>query len=370
MQKIKICHLTTVHPVFDHRILYKECKTLVKAGYEVYLVVTHDIDETIDGVNIVALPKSQSRFERMFKKTRLAYKRALEIDAHVYHFHDPELIPVGLILKLKGKKVIYDVHEDYKSKIKSKKYIPKFLRFIISELFDRFEKFVSKFFDFIVTADNYVKERFKTTNVERIANFPKLINIERNIQKKSKEIKKCIYSGGITLDRGVNEIIKAFNYLEDLPIECIFIGSANDDIKNKFFSLKNQKIKYLGKKNWIQVFDYYLDADIGLNILHPIPAYIYSAENSVKLFEYMLCSLPIVTSNFLGLKNIIEKCNCGICVDPLNPKEIAEAIRYLVNNPDIARKMGENGRKAVLEKYNWENEAKKLLKVYESILQL
>ena len=86
------------------------------------------------------------------------------------------------------------------------------------------------------------------------------------------------------------------------------------------------------------------------------------------MFEYMIAELPIIASNFLLWREIVEKNNCGICVNPLDPKEIAEAIEYLIEHPDEARKMGENGRKAVLEKYNWENESKKLLEIYEELL--
>lgn len=367
MQKIKICHLTTVHPVFDHRILYKECKTLVKAGYEVYLVVTHDIDETIDGVNIVALPKSQSRFERMFKKTRLAYKRALEIEAHVYHFHDPELIPVGLILKLKGKKVIYDVHEDLPRQILSKSYIPKIIRPLLSKTVEKFENYASKKFDFIITATPFIRDRFlknhlNTIDVQNMPILEEFIDIQHNWDDKEKAV--C-YVGGITKIRGLYEILSAIKSLPEIklylagPLEYQYFI---DDIN------KHQNTKFLGFLNRQEIKELFKKCICGTVLLQPKVNYINSQP--VKLFEYMSAGLPVIASNFPLWKDIVESNNCGICVDPLNPKEIAEAIRYLVNNPDIARKMGENGRKAVLEKYNWENEAKKLLKVYESILQL
>ena len=81
----------------------------------------------------------------------------------------------------------------------------------------------------------------------------------------------------------------------------------------------------------------------------------------------MAAGLPIIASNFSLWKEIIEGNHCGICVNPLDPKEIARAIEYLIEHPEEAKKMGENGRKAVLEKYNWENESKKLLDVYKGL---
>jgi Glycosyltransferase len=70
------------------------------------------------------------------------------------------------------------------------------------------------------------------------------------------------------------------------------------------------------------------------------------------------------------MEKIIETNNCGFCVDPKNPRAIAKAVEYLINHPKEAQKMGENGKKAVAEKYNWHNESKKLLALYEKINEI
>ncbi len=112
MKKIKICHLTSVHPALDNRIFYKECVSLSNAGYNVTLIGNHSVNEVIENIRIIALEPVNSRLRRMtFLLTRLLNK-ALEENYEIYHLHDPELIPIGVLLKLKGKKVIYDVHED------------------------------------------------------------------------------------------------------------------------------------------------------------------------------------------------------------------------------------------------------------------
>lgn len=110
-----------------------------------------------------------------------------------------------------------------------------------------------------------------------------------------------------------------------------------------------------------------LDADCGLVCFQPAPNQINAMPR--KMFEYMAASLPVIASNFSLWKEIIEGNKCGICVDPLNPKEIAKAIDYLIEHPQDARRMGENGRKAILEKYNWENESVKLLNLYDKLVR-
>lgn len=83
----------------------------------------------------------------------------------------------------------------------------------------------------------------------------------------------------------------------------------------------------------------------------------------------MSAGLPVIASNFPLWKEIVEKNCCGICVNPLNSKEIADAINWVLQNPSQAAEMGRKGRKAIEEKYNWEEESRKLISFYEQILK-
>ena len=366
----KICILTSVHPALDVRIFYKEAKTLVRAGYDVVLVAQHDKEEIIEGIKIIPLPKPKNRFFRIFFLARKAYKIALEQKADIYHFHDPELIPWAIKLKKKtGTKVIYDVHEDVPKQILSKHWIPKILRKITSSLFNFYEKKMAKNFDFVITVGEDVKESFKKENphVETVKNFP-ILDYFKNTHSElfSKNIFTLICPGGLTKIRGVEEIVKALEFLPN-SVQLILLGKfVPSDFEQQIKSLKGfEKVRYFGQVPFGEIPQYLSRADIGVACYLPVPNNINSNPN--KLFEYMVAGLPVIASNFPLWKEIIEGNNCGICVNPLEPKEIAKAVEYLIKHPEEARKMGENGRKAVLEKYNWENESKKLLEVYEEL---
>ena len=102
---VKICILTTVHPPFDIRIFHKEAKSLVKFGYDVTLIAQNNRNEVVDRIKIIALPKPKNRSMRILGLTWRVFYLALRQHADIYHFHDTELMPIGILLKLKGKKL-------------------------------------------------------------------------------------------------------------------------------------------------------------------------------------------------------------------------------------------------------------------------
>ncbi|MEM0325393.1 MAG: glycosyltransferase family 4 protein [Candidatus Aenigmatarchaeota archaeon] len=365
---MKICHITTVHPLNDTRIFLKECKSLVNAGYDVYLIVTADKDTTIDGVKILGLPSYESRIKRMLLKSRIAFKRALEVNADIYHFHDPELIPIGLKLKKLGKKVIYDVHEDVPRDILSKHYISKHFRFMISKIFEIYENYASKKFDYLITATPHIRDRFteigcRAVDVQNMPILEEFTQIEHDWSKKEKAI--C-YVGGINKIRGCAEIINSVKDLND--VKLYLAGRIEENMCKDFIdkiSSENTNMIYLGFLDRKLMSNIFKKVMAGLVLFHPEDNHINALPN--KLFEYMSAGLPVIASDFPLWKEIIETNNCGICVNPFNIKEISNAINYIVNNPLEAKKMGDNGRKVVLEKYNWETEKFKLLEIYKNL---
>jgi glycosyltransferase involved in cell wall biosynthesis len=356
--------------VFDPRIFHKQAKTLVTAGYDVALVAQHDKEEIVDGVRIVPLPTPKNRLERMAKTVWKVLRLAWKEKADVYHFHDPELIPVGLILKVFGKKVIYDVHEDVPEQILSKEYMPKFLRRLICKPFRVFENRSSKFFDFVITATDGIRDKFLkyTPNVVDVKNYVSLEYAKNHVTRHdNRNVLRLIFVGGIYGERGITEGIKAINLLPDLPLEFLLYGFADSKFLLELRKLDRLgRLEYQGTIPYTEVMNKLRHADIGFICDCPLKRHKESLP--VKLFEYMAAGLPSIASEFPLWKQIVEKHNCGLCVDPQKPEQIANAIRYLYENRDVRRCMGQNARKAILEEYNWEVEGKTLLAVYESIV--
>lgn len=367
----RIAHLTSVHKPGDTRIFIKECKTLKNFFKEVILIVPCEKSEIIEGINIHAIPLAKNRKERFFKTIWSIYKAALQEDADIYHFHDPELIPIGLLLKIKRKKVIYDVHEDVPKQILSKLWIPKALRKIVSVIMVLVEKISGKAFDAIVAATPFIAKRFPTNKTIVVQNFP-IINeliIDNNVDY-NKRPNNVIYIGGISTIRGFKEMLDAMNLLpHELNAKLFLAGSfIPASLEKEIYNLPKRKtIEFLGWKKRNEIAQILNSSRIGLVVLHPTDNYVESYP--IKLFEYMSAGIPVIASDFPLWKEIVSGSDCGLLVDPLNPNAIAEAINWLFEHPEDAEQMGKRGREAVLKHYNWDNEAKKLIKLYKKLLK-
>ncbi len=367
MDSYKIVQLSSVHQSNDTRIFHKICKSLVAHGFDLDLIIQHPNDEVIDGINMIALPIAENKRDRVFKIIPRLFSKAIKYPRKtIFHLHDPELILVGYILKVLGYKVIYDVHEDVPKSIMTKEWVPIYIRKFIAFVASRFEKLALYLFDNIIVVTESIEQRFISDKTKLIQNFPILTDIVS--LSKSNQQDSIFYLGDITLVRGLKEVVQAVDILNrSHKVKFILGGRFNpktleDDLKLESGWKYTEFVGWVGKEEFME---YAERSYVGVVTFHPIPNHVEAQPN--KLFEYMHAGLPVIASNFPLWGEIVEKNKCGLLVNPLDPSEISKAISWIIDNPKEAQKMGENGRRAVLEKYNWANEEKKLIKLYNNL---
>lgn len=364
----KITHLTSAHPRYDIRIFLKMCRSLAKHGYTTSLVVADGLgNETKDKVNIIDVgPKEGGRFSRMTKTVDKVFKQAVVLDSDIYHLHDPELIPIGIKLKKLGKLVIFDAHEDLPKQILGKPYLNRVNKIILSRIFTIYEKLVCGKFDAIIAATPIICEKFLKINKKsvNINNFPFLEELDCKVDWNDR-CPEVSYIGGIDAIRGIRELVESFNYTKDVRLNLAgAFGEAHVESSVKELPAWSN-VNYYGQVERSKVADLLSRSKAGLVTFLPLPNHIDSQPN--KMFEYMSAGLPVICSHFPLWKEIIVKNQCGLCVDPNKPRQIAEAINFINENPGLSQEMGRRGREAIESTYNWSQEESKLIELYRDL---
>ncbi len=353
--------------MFDIRVFYLECKTLARSGYDVALVIRHARDEVIDGVRVCALPNPANRLSRMTLLSARAFARALRENAALYHFHDPELLPVGLVLRCLGKRVIYDVHEDVPRDVLEKEWIPRGLRRVAARAIEFFENWIARRMSRLVVVTPHILNRFVKIGCAAVdvRNYPMLAELHcPDVAWVEKEKAVC-YVGSISGFRGLFEMVDAIKRTDG---RLLLAGSFSPPGHRELAAARPgwKRVDELGQLSRSEVRRTLRRSMAGLAVTHPNPNLVNALL--VKIFEYMAASIPVIASNFPVWKEIVEGNECGLCVDPLNPREIADSIQWVFDHPAEAQRMGANGRKAVEARYNWESESAKLLSTYTELI--
>ncbi len=359
----RICHSSILHRLDDSRIFYKECLSLVKAGYNVTLIARAGSKAQFDsssycGVNLRKL-KSNNRVYNNFYLFLIILRQRVQ----VVHFHDPELIIIGLLLKLLGKKVIYDVHENVRQDILHKTWLSPALRPLLSKVFVFLELIASAFFNGIVSATPTIAKNFNNKNNYVVRNFPPLNNSCISVKNQgSKNI--IIYIGTLSESRGIKELIAAAGHLEGTA-ELWLLGNWNDES----FKLECEKMpgynntKYLGIVSHEDVTRILCKATLGICTLHPIDT--FKDSYPIKVFEYMQNGLPVLMSDFDTWRDFFK----DLCeyTDPLDHVNLAKKVEELLASPVRLGEMATGGRRIINERFNWDSEFNSLLKLYNKI---
>ncbi len=365
-----IVHMTSAHSRFDIRIYHKQCVSLAKAGYRVTLIVADGKgnETTSQGIEIIDCGKPTGRLNRIVFSARRVGAAARKINADLYQFHDPELMFVGLSLKRRGKRVVFDSHEDVPKQMLGKPYLTPFLRRVMAGLIASLEKYACRRFDGVIGATPYITNKFRlfARRSENINNFPMLGELDTNLPWSSKQSEIC-YVGQIALIRGIVPLVQSLEYTS-VPARLNLVGSFAESETEA--AVRKQagwgRVNALGHLDRPGVRDIMSRSMGGIVTFLPLPNHVDAQPN--KMFEYMAAGIPVIASDFPLWREIIIGNDCGICVDPSDPHATAEAVDALVSNPARAKEMGENGKRAVSQKYNWGIEESRLISFYQELI--
>jgi glycosyltransferase involved in cell wall biosynthesis len=369
----KVCILTTAHSPFDERIFHKEAKSLQGAGYEVVIVAPCEEEQVVSGIKISAVPPFSSRLGRIFR-LKTIYQTAVQQNADIYHFHDPDLIPVGLLLRLRrGKQVIYDVHEYYGDSLLTRYWLPRPIRRISAMFFDKLEKWAASLFSAVIVVNTHMRDLFTKVNprVEVLHNYPLESQFKFAKPTKAKQ-PLVLYLGGINRERGLEVILKAMPLVKERfpQMVCELVGPVDtedlsDDFKDLTGWLQRGNVILRGKVPYEEVPVILEKSSIALVPL--LPTLNYQKAIPVKLLEYMAAGLPVIGADFGYIEQIIRSSNCGTLFEAGNHQELAKRICELIETPEKALYLGQNGWESFHREYTWEMEQGKLLQLYNQL---
>lgn len=364
-------HITTVHPSDDTRIYNKQLRSLENAGWDTHLIVQHGQDQIRDGIQIHALDPATSRPAR-WRQIPTAIRKADQLDADVYQFHDPELLLGGLYLaKFTDGSVIFDIHEDYGRDITSREWIPELLKPPLSQVYPFVQALAISQLDASITVTNPLAEKFQRgeNRVEVIRNYPRtstLPDISDDIEHDHEFA--LVYAGGLSRSRGSLQMVRLLRELRDRGNDAILWapGKWIDDSKQVVEQYIHnhgleEYVEFPGYLSHTEMFSYLMSADVGVALLD---RNLYRGSLPTKIFEYMYAKLPVLGTPIDTTDRLRDTYFWGVPEN--NTGEQADAVEKILSS-DLET-IGQEARQDVEDRFSWEKEEEKLLRLYQSLV--
>lgn len=376
MRKINL-HIYPSNIRHESRIL-KETETIVNSGLmdKVFILGIWeegarereklDIKREIWRVPLKLKFLPSTSFFKLLKYTEWMLKILLNFKREnviLVNCHSLPVLPLGLLFKLSKKsKLVYDTHEleTEGARVSKIRKIP----------FKIAERILINYVDILIVVSDSIAEWYKNrhnlNNIYIVRNFPYRQKIKQNdILKRKFDIKEdeilYINQGALGEGRGNNILLNVFSRI-DSKKHIVFMGYGGLEGKIKEYEKKYRNIHFQPAVKPEEVIYYTTGADVGISLIENIClSYFYSLPN--KLFEYLLSGLPVIISDFPEMGKVIDENNCGwkVTVDEKSVRRLVEKI----SKEDIEEKKKNTFK--CQDKFVWENESKKLLKVYEGL---
>lgn len=355
----QVAHVTTVHRPSDTRIAMKECEALVRSGIETCLIAQEGTPPPVDGLTYVRLPKRIGRIQRVLRGSTDAWRALKVLQPAVVQVHDPELIPLAILFKLRHNvKVVYDSHEELPKQIMGKEYIPRLLRRPMAAIGALLEKLADKFLDGIVAATPAIARNYRNENTILVQNYPWRDSYDESYTPVIPDENRAVYVGAISLERGAREMIESVQQVRE-PAELILAGPMSSSAKELLRGTKSERVKYVGSLPVTDIPNLLATTTVGLVLFHALPNHVEAQPT--KIYEYMAAGRPFIASNFPAWIDSFGDLKCGLFVDPTNVTEIKNAIESLVVDRKMAKEMGVRGREAFCTRFVFDVEAPRLL---------
>jgi len=289
-------------------------------------------------------------------------------NSDIYHSHDLNTLTQGVIcskMRIKKKKLIYDSHEiqtdrtGYNPKI-IKVWERALLRFVDQTIVENETRAEvhEKLYGYQPKSLYNYSEYYEIKNKPDI-NLKKILNLNNND-------KILLYQGGIQPGRGLEILVRMMKFVEGGTL--VFIGDGRQ--KPELIELVNSgnlsdKVKFVDKVPLDDLPSYTKQAYLGFQVLQNVNLNHYTASSN-KLFEYIMANVPVISCDFPEIKKIVDNEKIGLSIDASNEQKIASAVNKLIIDVDQRNYFSDNCEKAKI-KYNWNNEEKKLLDIYNNL---
>jgi glycosyltransferase involved in cell wall biosynthesis len=312
---------------------------------------------------------------------KIIYRLALTTQADLYHFHDPELLLIAPWLqRVAARPTIYDIHEVYPDFIKVKDYMPVWLRYPIAWSFQVLEPSLASRLGGLIFSDDAIASQFHRINLPKITlfNFPSRFFVNQAAEKTSQITTRppiILHLGGHERNRGTALMIKAFaQVLQSIPTARLFLvghfmpPSLQNEVQMDIDQHNlEHAVKIIGRVPFDNIGEYLKQAAVGWVPWQPYPK--NDKNIPTKLFEYMSYGVPIVSSDLNSTRPFIQNGENGFLVDANNPGAHAQAIIKIINEPQLAYRMGQKSKHLAATIYNWDSEEKKLESFYVTVLR-
>ena len=365
----RVVHLTTVHHLLDPRIFHKEVASLRDAGFDVRLVAQHNRSDVVEGIPVTALTPTRGRYRRL-PLLREAYQAARRLGADLYHFHDPELIPVGYALKrATGARVVYDMHEDYRW------HGP-----LEGRLLRGLERWCFTWVDHVVVARASLLRLTRRHGVPAtlVANYFKPHpdaappGAERDLDGGAVRL---LYTGVIAEARGLHALLDLSAALAEEQaawrLDLVGVCYTQKERERAERRIEQERLGgVLHREGWARyvpsarMTPYYAAAHAGLVLWYRHPNHV---DPPTKFYEYLHAGLPLLCSDLPEWRAFIERHGCGVVVDPHDTRAVVAALRRWRSDPALYRRHARAARAAAAQ-YQWSAMERRLVDLYRRLL--